>query len=405
MSILKLRDENGTVVEIAALRGKKGEPGEVTTAAANAAFANALKGSRSGEITAADDVSPAEHELSLTVKSKNLLDIHSAIPINSLETVVVENDTIILKDFSTHHYGIGWTDIPFVVGETYTFSVSSDLNAISSSWGWRVAYADGTHGVLSNPTQTVTILKEVSRVNFYVTFGDMTETQDIRIEKPMIERGTSVTGYTPYIGDLTSVTVSRWGKNLLDIHSALPIGTLETVVVENDTIILKDFSTNHYGIGWENIPFVVGETYTFSVGSDLNAISSSWGWRIAYADGTHSVVSNPTKTETILKEVKRVNFYAAFGNITETQDIRIEKPMVELGTAVTDYEPYKTVETGTPNADGKVEGLTSVYPTTTLMTDTPGAVAQWEYNRDTNKIIADLMRRLDALEAAAISNV
>lgn len=67
----------------------------------------------------------------------------------------------------------------------------------------------------------------------------------------------------------------------------------------------------------------------------------------------------------------------------------IIKPQVEFGTISTDYEPHQGTSY-TPNADGTVEGVTSIYPTTTLMTDTEDVILDVEYNRDANKVIAEL---------------
>ena len=59
---------------------------------------------------------------------------------------------------------------------------------------------------------------------------------------------------------------------------------------------------------------------------------------------------------------------------------------LEAGNTVTDFEAFKG-KAYTPNADGTVEGITSLYPTMTLTTDTEGAVIHCEYNRDTNKAL------------------
>lgn len=52
----------------------------------------------------------------------------------------------------------------------------------------------------------------------------------------------------------------------------------------------------------------------------------------------------------------------------------------------TESDNFKTYK---PKADGTVEGVTSIYPTTTLVCDTEGATIEVEYNRDLNKVLAD----------------
>jgi hypothetical protein len=54
------------------------------------------------------------------------------------------------------------------------------------------------------------------------------------------------------------------------------------------------------------------------------------------------------------------------------------------------YEPYIEPTEYTPDADGVVQGVTSLYPSTTLMTDTSGAMIDVTYNKDINKAFEEL---------------
>ena len=67
----------------------------------------------------------------------------------------------------------------------------------------------------------------------------------------------------------------------------------------------------------------------------------------------------------------------------------IRNIQIELGSEATEYESYEGA-TYTPNADGVVE-ITSVSPIMTLLTDSATATIECEYNRDTNKVIAELL--------------
>ena len=71
---------------------------------------------------------------------------------------------------------------------------------------------------------------------------------------------------------------------------------------------------------------------------------------------------------------------------------------LELGSTATEYEPYKTPTEHTPAADGTVSGVTSLYPSTTLITNNPGAILDVEYSRDINKAFAALTPLYDTLE-------
>ena len=48
----------------------------------------------------------------------------------------------------------------------------------------------------------------------------------------------------------------------------------------------------------------------------------------------------------------------------------------------------------TPNADGTVEGVKSLYPETTLSTNPEGLIIDAEYNRDINKAFAELQQAI-----------
>ena len=87
-----------------------------------------------------------------------------------------------------------------------------------------------------------------------------------------------------------------------------------------------------------------------------------------------------------------------------------QKCQIEIGSTATPYTPYislttvnvtryGTVETDNPqkyipSADGTVSGVKSLYPTTTLMTDTAGVIINAEYNKDLNKAFAELQQAI-----------
>lgn len=73
---------------------------------------------------------------------------------------------------------------------------------------------------------------------------------------------------------------------------------------------------------------------------------------------------------------------------------------LELGGVATDCEPAIAPTEYAVNADGTVDGVTALHPTTTLMTDTEGAVLDVGYNRDINKAFAAFEGAVNALVGA-----
>jgi hypothetical protein len=74
-----------------------------------------------------------------------------------------------------------------------------------------------------------------------------------------------------------------------------------------------------------------------------------------------------------------INSPATFSNI-----------QLELGSTATTYEKYIQPQTAITNADGIAEGLTSLSPNMSLITDTNGVVINCEYYRDIDAYIDNL---------------
>ena len=95
-----------------------------------------------------------------------------------------------------------------------------------------------------------------------------------------------------------------------------------------------------------------------------------------------------TLTFTPIGDTNAIQFYAgAIYQESEGDTATFSHIQLELGNTATKYEAFKTTDTYIPNADGTVDGITSLSPTMTLLTDTDGAVIHCEYNRDTNKAL------------------
>ena len=163
-------------------------------------------------------------------------------------------------------------------------------------------------------------------------------------------------------------------------------------------------------------------TYTLSTLNSINIESNTQaliqlvltpvnGGNTLYINLKNNYVLNKSQTFKIIKEYKC------------TLQIRIQKgitydnyflyPQLERGTAATDYVPNisdltavkllkanslgETEAEYTPNVDGTVEGVSSLYPNTILMTDTDGVIIDCEYNRDLNKALAELKAAIISL--------
>lgn len=127
------------------------------------------------------------------------------------------------------------------------------------------------------------------------------------------------------------------GKNRLDIFKSRSINN-ENITIDRDTLIIQTQNAM-YGFYFVGVEFVVGKTYTFSVGT-VSHHGASWGWRMTYKDGTHSALSLSEKlTMTISKDIEYVNFYIAMGDKVAPEVIVTHIQCVE-GDFVDEYHPY-----------------------------------------------------------------
>lgn len=280
--------EDFTAEQLAALKGAKGDKGEkgdkgdtgdVNTLQMNTACANALKGNATGQAVRLPDVSPNEHTLGVKVSSKNLWQntnttFPSALSYNST------NQTYILGAGTAGYNFVAHTlTNPIPVGTTVTISImfQSGKGRGVAIGGYHRTGGKSWQGYISVPfdvdmtgqtlTSTFTTTETVEEFMVFHNTGDNIENPFIF--KAQYELGTTATSYTPYISDLTSIIVTRYGT------------------VETDS----------------------PQTYI-------------------------------------------------------------------------------------PAADGTISGVKSLYPTTTLMTDTEEAIISAEYNRDINKAFAELQQAI-----------
>lgn len=167
------------------------------------------------------------------------------------------------------------------------------------------------------------------------------------------------------VTDLTAVKVTRYGKNLIQtniIEVTSPAG-VENLIWQGNisgklsfSLDNSEYTLNPSNVNSANFKFVLGD-----------------GTAKYLAAHAHNIYLN---TSSPLKEIYFLNWGQGTGVIKNIQ--------LEIGSSVTDYEPYVEPTEYTPNADGTVNGVTSLYPNTTLMTDTEGVIITCEYNKDIN---------------------
>lgn len=368
----------------------------VGTTLSASSVANALKGKVSGSAVAMTDVSPLEHNIGVKLASKNLLDLSKftsgtqwngteSVPTCSIDyasgivTAKSNNfafcsivNTNYLCEFFLNHQG-----------KTFTFyheNWKSDARASvvirgsrtggSSVFESQYDYAGKGYHTFTLPTDFTAITSVEIRFN-QKTAGYVDNTTTF--SEFQLELGETATAYTPFV-DLDSVTLKTFGENLWDeewrngTYNATT-GAFEArndIVANANPIMVKE-----------------GEVYAVNVGN-INV----FGY---LADGTLKYPNTSSKgnysTITITSGIKYINFRfgSAYGNAYKN-DICVRKENAERNAL---YVPYEG-----KTYNGTVESVTSIYPSTTIVTDTAGVTIEAEYNRDINKAFAELLAKI-----------
>lgn len=394
---------------------RAGIPADYATLAGKAnEFANAIKGSLSGEIVQAGDVSPVEHFLSVKVRGKNLFDVSkipTATPSVSYAYVSEAGVGRIVVRTEEGYDGNGYCTVAktlrdvcpsLEVGKTYVLTASTESNStnmylpgVQKSWIFGQAMVM-TEAVLN------------SAMTFYgLSAREGMGTGDCTLSNIQIEEGTEATEYTPYI-DPAGVTVTRCGKNLLNREAMKSEAVLNGVTITRDGDLLTLSGTLTTDSVLFSTPFflhgVLGDYYTLSykhIGGTVEGASSvcvgdcdaPGAARQSWANIKMLNKDNGLTFRMVKPYIKDLWFYSTAGVVFNEYKIKIQ---LEPGKSATAFEPYNAA-TAMPDESGAVAGLPSLAPTMTLLTDTAGVNIECVYNRDTNAVLAEILERIATL--------
>lgn len=363
---------------------------------ANNSFSGALHGSASGEAVRLTDVSPLEHTLTVKLKSKNLLPFpyfHSSMlqagityTVNSDGTITANGTATGRSEFVLSANKSDWASGNYVLSGCPSGG-SADTYSLQTING----FSDTGSGLQKNDTA------EFARISIIIKKGT---TVSNLVFKPQLELGTTPTVYTPYISDLTSVNVTRYGKNLTTPQQVYK-GALEysEEIFENKNCVR--FTS---AITIKNSPNAFKPKTQYTVSFDVKTVLRSGQttsgadavFCFFYDDDTLSTIYNTYTqpdwehkvfTSTVDKTVVAVGLTSR--EYRSYSYVDINSFQLEESSTVTLCEPYQA-QKYIPSADGTVSGVKSLYPITTLMTDTAGVAVNAEYNKDINKVISEL---------------
>lgn len=383
------------------------EAQEATTKANNAAsginekFANALKGSKSGEALGITDISPVEHNMGVSVRGKNLL----PFPYES-KTQTKSGVTFTVNDDGTINVnGTATANITFVLkqnillkkGSTYT--ISGCPSGGSTSKGYALYIQDmGYHPGKADTGKGAYFTTEYEDYYMWITVINGTVIDNLTF-KPQLEEGATATNYAPYIEDISTVKLYKQGKNLLPYPYEIPSSTYKGVKVtiskEDGSILLNGTSTStavyNLNLHWNNVLTLPAGKYTIGgiVSKDYYLVLQN------VTDGGYKYTQTQNIEVTFTKETQ-IRLCLQFVPNAVINNVLV-KPFIVRGSDDGIWEPYIAPVIYDVPVDGVVEGVNSIYPSVSLYTKTPGAVIDTEYNRDINKAFAELQNALISL--------
>lgn len=345
-------------------------------------FANAIKGKLSGAVVRADDVSPVEHNPKIWVHGKNLLNIP---------------DTVVEGDYAWCNTQIGSFEL---AAGTYTLSVdflqsgtdkskisisARNYNAVTSEYA-----SNGSTEVSGRLRTTFTIPEGENGFTLFAysnVLGNALNTK-CTFSNFQIEKGGVATEYTPYI-DATNIEVTRCGKSVFSKSSQVVTGNAKpwaSLLVAAVKVPAGDY---------------VAHCRFTQTGQDKTTISMSVrsynDYSVPFGDTSSSAQSGLLEKKFTVTEGSggfQIFLYSNTLNEPLTTECYFENICVEVGTEATGYSVYNGTK-HTPSADGTVEGITSLSPNMTILTDTEGAIVECEYIKDTNKVLQKIADALN----------
>ena len=359
----------------------------------------------SGAVISVNDVSPIEHNLRVKLTSKNLFDADTVLPALTNENfpdwhwTKQEDGSFYLGNIGTL-VGCIWFENTTGYNGQFSFSITTkanngtgELNTLNIIF----TYTDGSkerlgmRDMLDYTTYTFVTNANKTLSHIYQTYNDIASTY---IKDIMIAYGTDTT-YAPYMTDFEGIEVKQIGKNLITLNyqqMAQSSDTFSIVTNDDGTITVNGTGMSSHFLGsneYYKPALKHGVTYRMS------GISSNYGAIIIKAkasDGTAKYF-NSIYSFVWDNDYTFVSIYILFVSGI-TLDNYLIKPQLEVGEVATEYETptnRDNIVTANANADGTVEGLTSLSPNMTLYTDNDGAIVNCQYYRDIDLYIDNLI--------------
>lgn len=378
-------------------------------------YANALKGKVTGNnAVRINDSSPIEHEMNVRVSSKNLIPYPYANTTKTVNGITFTDNgdgSITINGTATAAASFSFSEnMPINLSSIYTLSKNVPNVYLYIAYYKNNSYI-GEKAVSGNNTFALVDLTSIDcdrvRCAVQITAGAVFNNA---VLKPQLELGSTATDYVPYVGP-TSVTLSEYGKNLIDgnlySQSVTDGGITVSYSDADNTFTLNGTAERASNvranvlIPLKNIPATLSARYvsgTLNLGSGYGLFYLGKGdtqaERINFIPTPNFTTGTIAPTAVNLTDKQYITvvwFYTSAGGSYNNYKVKLQ---LEIGSEPTDIVPYKSPNTSTPSADGTVTGVNNIYPTTSLLSNKDNVVIDVEYNRDINKAFEELQNAI-----------
>ena len=388
----------------------------------------AIQGTASGSVIQIDDISPVTHEIGVKVRGKNLFDEKqitgciggdSEVEYSRYGEVI---DGCLVSKLATYDRGTMWNGFKIYLEKNETYTLSADAYFGTNKEGTKrvtvgfiMKNSDGTLKDFTNLVmlstwdkwEHITTQLNVTESGYYylrlqATGGDAQyKDMDARFKNIQVEIGTNATAYTPYV-DLSAVKVYRYGKNFIDIDNIAN----EIVNANPENCEKTQFDGKRcLKIGsTANMDFTVPngvKLYGLQLKVYNNNYDGSFMSVTKYdTEATPNYIKAETSNEWETIEIYYSDISEYFTGIQFYKEdsekpiyIDLDSVMLEAGHTSTEYEPYNCMSV-TADLNGNVEGMISIFPKMTLLTENSDVIINCTYNVDTKTYIDNKIAEL-----------
>lgn len=192
--------------------------------------------------------------------------------------------------------------------------------------------------------------------------------------------------------DFSGVTLKRYGKNLLpypykNTNIDYTFNGINYKVKSDGTVVLNGTANEQSYFILAGL--VLNKGVYYLSGCPSGGQGSTYSIYFQYDNFSYYKADYGSGVKIDINEKKNCAVAITIGKNTAVNNL-IFKPMLEVGSKLTDFEERRTAVAYTPAVDGTVTGVTSISPDMTFLSDTDGIIINAEYNKDLNKAISEL---------------